>query len=253
VSVEPELRRYVGPYGAVRSRTVGRPQHGVPELVLVQGFAAAEYLMPALSTLAGWTCAHLLELPGYGNDDDPAQGVTVPLHGAAVADWLIDAAVGRVVLAGHSTGSQAAARAAQHAPGLIAGLVLASPTFDPALRSLPRLLRHWRADRRHEEPGLMRLLRKERRRAGIRRLWRAVHAHLDDHLEEVVPELAMPVLVLRGEHDTMVSEESADGLAASARDGRLLRMPGAHTFVWNAPAAWSEPLHRFALRVSGQH
>ena len=36
----------------------------MPEVVLVQGMAVADYLMPAVAELGRWTRAHLVELPG---------------------------------------------------------------------------------------------------------------------------------------------------------------------------------------------
>lgn len=46
-----------------------------------------------------------------------------------------------VALLGHSTGAQATVRAASLVGDRLAGLVLAGPTFDPAARTVPKLLR----------------------------------------------------------------------------------------------------------------
>src|SRR5215210_6215113 len=114
----PEFPREVvttyhdGVLGRMRSRAVGAPQPGIPEVVLVQGMAVADYLLPGLAAFGGWTRAHLVELPGFGGSGEPPHELSVPEFGQAVADWLTTQPLGPVVLAGHSSGTQVAAEAA---------------------------------------------------------------------------------------------------------------------------------------------
>src|SRR3954468_3863388 len=91
-----------GRWGRMRSRSVGRPRPGVPELVMVQGLAVADYLLPGVASFGGWTRAHLLELPGFDGAPDGRRGLTVVEFGRAVADWLTARHLDRVVVAGHS-------------------------------------------------------------------------------------------------------------------------------------------------------
>jgi pimeloyl-ACP methyl ester carboxylesterase len=99
----------------MRSRSVGEPRPGVPEVVLVQGMAVADYLMPAVAELGRWTRAHLVELPGFAGSGEPTRTLDVPGYAGAVVEWLDAAKLGPVVLAGHSSGTQVAARAAVRA------------------------------------------------------------------------------------------------------------------------------------------
>lgn len=230
------------PYGRMRARTVGAAVPGVPEVVLVQGMAVSDYLVPALACLGGWTRAHLVDLPGLAGSGDPPHELDVPEYGAAVAAWLDAAGLGRVIVAGHSSGTQVAAHAAARRPEHTVALVLASPTVDPAGRSLARLLLRWRLDAKREPGDLARSHRPEWLRAGPRRLLHIVRAHLDDHLEDVLDGVPFPVLVLRGREDRLLTETWARGLARRAPDGRFAEVPGAHTFVWPYPDAWSEPI-----------
>jgi pimeloyl-ACP methyl ester carboxylesterase len=91
--------------GRIRSRSVGELQPGVPEVVLVQGMAVADYLMPAVAELGRWTRAHLVELPGFAGSGEPTRKLDVPGYAAAVVEWLDAAELGPVVLAGHSSGT----------------------------------------------------------------------------------------------------------------------------------------------------
>lgn len=236
----------------MRSRSVGRAREGVPEVVLVMGMAVSDYLLPGLAALGTWTRAHLVDLPGYAGSGDPPRPLDVAGYGEAVADWLDAADLGRIVMAGHSSGTQVAAHAAARRPATTAGLVLASPTIDPIARSWPRLLVRWRLDGRHEPPGLTESHRPEWKRAGARRLIHTVRIHLADRLEDVVAELTMPTLVLRGREDRLLSRDWARRLAALPQDGRLVELPGAHTFPWASPDAWCTPVRELALEVAGR-
>ncbi|WP_198961919.1 alpha/beta fold hydrolase [Pseudonocardia sp. MH-G8] len=240
--------------GRIRSRSVGEPVRGVPEVVLVQGMAVADYLMPAVAELGRWTRAHLVELPGFAGSGEPTRKLDVPGYAGAVAEWLEAADLGPVVLAGHSSGTQVAARAAVLAQNLgvgrVVAVVLASPTVAPIARPLPRMLLRWRLDGRHEPPGLTGLHLREWRRAGVRGLLHLVRVHLRDHIEEPVSALAVPLLVLRGADDRLTTAEWARGLAVATPSGRYQELPGAHTFLWGAPDSWSAPVRQLAREVT---
>jgi pimeloyl-ACP methyl ester carboxylesterase len=234
----------------MRSRTAGRRRAGVPEVVVVQGMAVANYLVPGLEVLGRWTRAHLLELPGFAGSGEPPHRLEVPEFAAAVAAWLARADLGPVVLAGHSSGTQVAARAAaRRAPG-VRGVVLASPTIDPRHRGVVRVLRAWSRDNRREPADLDEAHRPERDRAGLPRVAATLRVHLRDRLEDVVPRVGVPLLVLHGERDLLCTEEWARRLADLAPDGRFASMPGPHSFPWTHPSAWSGPIRRLAGEVA---
>lgn len=237
-----------GPLGRMRSRSVGERRPGVPELVLVQGMAVADYLMPGLGAFGEWTRAHLVELPGFAGSGDPPHELTVPEFARAVADWLTARRLGGVVLAGHSSGTQVAAQAAV-GHGDVLGVVLASPTLDPVARGPMRLLVRWRVDGRREPPGLSQSHRPEWKRAGFRRLAHLVRAHLHHVIEDPVARLAVPLLVIRGDVDVISTAPWGRRLAALLPAGEYVEVRGAHTFPWRDPRAWSEPVRRFAARL----
>jgi pimeloyl-ACP methyl ester carboxylesterase len=250
VSAEPVTTHRDTPFGRMRSRAVGAPQDGVPEVVLVQGMAVADYLVPGLAALGEWTRAHLVELPGLAGSGEPPRPLDVGEYGDAVVAWLEASGLDRVVLMGHSSGTQVAARAAARRPPAVRALVLASPTIDPRYRSWVRLFVAWRLDGRREPPGLSESHRPEWKRAGLRRLVHVVRIHLADRLEDVVPRLRVPVLVLHGDQDGVCTEDWARSLAERAAEGRFTSMPGAHTFPWADPHAWSGPVRDLARELS---
>lgn len=219
----------------MRSRSAGDPRPGVPEIVLVQGLAVADYLLPGLWAWGEWTRAHLLELPPHK--------LSVPEYGHAVADWLATHVPGPVILAGHSTGTQVAAEAAAGNPAVLA-LVLAAPMVDPKARGLLPLLTRWLLDGLAEAPGLTRTQIPEWRRAGPRLLAHLVGVHRRHRIETPLRRVTAPVLVLRGERDRMCTAAWAGTL------GRLVAMPGAHSFPWDHPQAWSGPVRQLAAQLS---
>jgi pimeloyl-ACP methyl ester carboxylesterase len=237
-----------GVLGRMRSRSVGQVSPGIPEVVLVQGMGVADYLLPGLTAFGRWTRAHLVELPGFGGSGDPPHELDVPQFARCVADWLSARGLGPVVLIGHSSGTQIAARAALWAPG-VAAVVLASPTVDPMARGLARLLIRWQLNGRREPPGLTESHLPEWKRAGFRRLLHTARVHLNDTLEDSVGRLDVPVLVIRGEEDRIGTARWARQLAALVPDGQCVQVPGAHTFPWLDPEAWSEPVRRLAVRA----
>ena len=236
-------------WGVMRSRVVGTPRDGVPEVVAVPGLAVANYLQPAVCGLAAWTRAHLVELPGFSGSGEPPHPLVVPQFADAVAQWLEASGLEQVVLVGHSSGTQVAAHAAARRPRNVKALVLASPTMDPRYRSLRRILLAWRRNHELEPKSLDEQHTPERQRAGLRRVRHALRVHLADRLEDVVPEVSVPVLVLHADQDRLCTEEWARQLSDLAPDGRFCALPGAHSFVWTAPCAWSEPIERLAREV----
>lgn len=239
------------PEGRVRTRVLGRPRAGVPPVVVVQGMAVSDYLLPACAALGEWTQVHLLDLPGYAGSGQPTRWLDVRGYGETVAHWLEASGIERSILVGHSSGTQVTAWAGVLCPERVAAVGLASPTVDPKARSVPRLLLYWRLDARSPSPGLQVSHVPEWRRAGFRALAHLVKVHLDDRLEEQVARLPMPVLAMRAEHDRLTTDGWLHDLTRAARDGECVTVPDAHTFVWLHPRAWSAPLRRLAERVAG--
>lgn len=240
-----------GVFGPIRSRAVGARRTGVPQVVFVPGLSVADYLMPSLGVIAGWTRAHLIELPGFRGRWGPAQAqaLTVPEFGEAVADWLDAQAAGPVLLCGHSSGAQVVAEAAADRDDLL-GVVLAGPIVDPAYRSLPALGVHWLLDGRSETPGLVACQWPEWWRAGPRRLAHLIRVHRRHGIEVPLRRVQVPLLVIHGSEDRLSRPSWARRLASLPAVGEYVEVPGSHSFFWDDPSALSAPIRRFATSIS---
>lgn len=245
------LLRYTDvPEGRIRTRVLGEPRNDMPPVVVIQGMTVSDYLLPACAELGVWTEAHLLDLPGYAGSGNATRRLDVRGYGEAVVHWLHASTLERAVVVGHSSGTQVAAWAGVLDPGTVAAVGLASPTLDPIVRSLPKLLYHWRMDAREPSPGLEANHLPEWRRAGFRGIAHLVRVHLRDRLEDQVCRLQMPALALRAERDHLSTDRWLEQLAGMGAHTEWARVPGAHPFVWTHPGAWSEPLRRLVARVA---
>jgi pimeloyl-ACP methyl ester carboxylesterase len=236
--------------GRIRTRVLGQRQDDVPPVLVVQGMTVSDYLLPACAELGGWTQTHLLDLPGYAGSGNPTRRLDVRGYGEAVAHWLEASGIERALVVGHSSGTQVAAWAGVLDPSRVAAVGLASPTVDPIARSLAKLLYYWRLDSRSPSPGLEENHIPEWKRAGPRGIAHLLRVHLRDPLEEQVARLKMPALAIRAEQDRLSTDEWLTELATMGHDTRLVKVPGAHAFVWTHPGVWSDPLRRLAAQVA---
>lgn len=219
--------------GGVRSLSAGGPRGG-PVVALVPGLGALGYLSDTLTACGAWGRAFLLDLPGFGHPPPRPCPPEVPAIAGALSRWL-DAVAGDdpVVLVGHSTGAQAALRAAAERPDRVRALVLLGPTFPPRQRRLPALVRAAARDLARERLVLVPVVLPYYLRGGPRGLAAMVRSAQRDEPERAIPRVRCPVLLVRGEQDTFATREWVDRLAAAAPDGEAVTIPGAaHTFPY---------------------
>lgn len=238
-------------HAGLRLHAVDHGGAGRAVLLIHGGSAHAhwwDFVVPHLGNVRA--CA--LDLRGHG-DSDAADGAY------AIGDYASDvraaiAALGleHPVLVGHSLGSFVALRVALDDPGMARALVLVDgrasfsesgsrsmrllgmlaaaeyPTLDEALarfRPLPKdtiatpeVLRHVARHGLREHEGRW-TTKFDRASLG---------AHEPFDFRGRLGELAVPVLVVRGEKSTVLGAEAARKLAAACREGTLVELPGCY-------------------------
>jgi pimeloyl-ACP methyl ester carboxylesterase len=235
------------PTRPVRSLAAGDPRVGTAEVVVVPGLGALGYLVPLVDACAAWTRVHLLDVPGFGHRSTSRCPASLDDGGRAVAGWLRARASGPVLLVGHSTGAQAALRAALTSPAAVAAVALVGATFPPGLRRWLPLVRAALRTARHEDPRMIPAAGPDYLRGG----WRVVQllrSALDDAPEEAAGRLPCPLLVVRGARDALCPRPWAEQLAARAPAGRAAELPGAHNIPFTHPQALSDALRHMAER-----
>jgi pimeloyl-ACP methyl ester carboxylesterase len=156
------------------------------------------------------------------------------------------------VLVGHSQSCQVVAAAAQAGGSRIRAVVLLGPTTDPRLRTPAVLAWRWLRTAVREPWWQVPLVLAQWWRTGPRamvRLWRRA---APDRIEARLAELDVPVVVVRGTRDALCPHDWAAHLAAAARSGRLVEIPGAaHMTVHSSPESVAEIL-REAAALTGR-
>jgi pimeloyl-ACP methyl ester carboxylesterase len=155
---------------------------------------------------------------------------------------------------GHSMGGLIALHLAAQAPELVDRLVLAAaPVGKPARSLLAQLgavvMSGTRTDRQSVSLVMATLLA-----AGPMRMAAATNATLRADLAEEAAAVAIPTLLVWGEHDRLVPVEVGRRLAELIPDARLVTIPGAgHQAMWEAPEAFNSAVLPFLAGVANAH
>ena len=226
----------------VRSLSAGRCLD-LPEVVLLPGMGAPGYLAPLTREISAWTRATVLDLPGWRAGRARACLPTLTGVAVATARWLETTDRDGVILFGHSTGAQSALATALLVPERIAGVVIAAPTFDPPVRTFRVLLRRLPAALRREPFGEVGVVAPSYVASGGVDFVRFLRTALDDRPEDIIAQLAMPILVLTGEHDSFAPPLWAQHLADLA-SAPCAVLPGSHNAPYPYPGETDAALHQ---------
>jgi pimeloyl-ACP methyl ester carboxylesterase len=156
----------------------------------------------------------------------------MPMH--QLAEALVPLLPGALVA--NSMGCQVAVEAAIRHPELVSHLVLMGPTVDPHLRPWPKMVPGFVLDCAREPASLWWIIARDYTLTGPRRFV-GMARHADTHhIEERLPLVTQPTLVMRGERDGFVSQRWCEEAAALLPRGRLVVVPHEpHAVHYTAP------------------
>jgi 2-hydroxy-6-oxonona-2,4-dienedioate hydrolase len=220
-------------------------------VVLVHGLAVPGlYMLPTAERLAPFYRVLVPDLPGFGRSDKPAETLNVMELAGALGAWMEAENCGRAILIGNSLGCQVIVELATRFPQLVAGLVLTGPTVDPAGRTLMEQFKRLLIDATRERPSLLLIQLRGLFAAGLKRVWQTSKYALAYHLEERLPFIRAPALVVCGERDPLVPQAWAEQVARLLPNGRLAIIPGApHALNYSAPDELAGLIREFIDRV----
>ena len=239
--------------GNLHVRASAAPAASVTPVVLVHGvIVSSRYLLPAAVELAASFPVLVPDLPGFGLSD-PAPA---PPELATLADATIECALAagheRVSLVGNSFGAQVVVEAALRHSQRVERMALIGPTVDPAARSLARQYVRWQRNAPDEHPSCALVMARDLVDVGLRGVARRLRVMLDDAIEDKLPHVRCPALVVRGGRDRVVPAEWARRAAALLPRGELAVVEGyAHMAHYSGPLAVVPVLRRF-LRGGSQ-
>jgi len=208
-----------------------------PPVVLVHGYGVSgRYMVPLARELAVDCTVFVPDLPGHGRSETPPETQDIGTLADALGNWLEVVAVERPVLVGNSMGCQVITELAVRRPELVGSLVLVGPTVDPAKRGARHQVFGALRDSRNEPALLVALAAKDGAGWSFRRLLATARSVLSDRMEDRLPAIDCPAVVVHGEKDGLVSLDWAERVATLLPRGRLVVLPGEpHAIPYTQP------------------
>lgn len=166
-----------------------------------------------------------LDLPGFGEAPEPPRTPSMQRLGDLVAALVRAYGLRHVTLVGHSMGTQIAAWAVVRHPGVADAVVLVAPTVDESARTV--LKQAWRLVTGLGDMNPKTVLRgaREYLRAGPHVI-RKTKATVYDHPERAYRQIDVPVLVVRGALDRVVTAPWADQVRDMVPHALFEEVPG---------------------------
>ncbi|MHA7240577.1 alpha/beta fold hydrolase [Arthrobacter sp. TMS1-12-1] len=239
--MQPTILRTVQVGGhTLRIRTTPGPETPVSPrspYVLVHGLGMTHrYLDRLRAELAVDAVVHAVDLPGYGPDPRPRTPLGVEDHAALIVEALGALGIRSCTLVGHSMGVQFVTEAALQSPALAERVVLIGPVVDRLRRTVLQQAVSLAHDTFRESPSANRIVCRDYLQTGTRWYLRQLRPMMEYPLERAVERLQCPVLVVRGGRDPVARRRWCQELAARARNGALVEIPGQPHVVQHSAA-----------------
>ena len=221
----------------VHARVSADPASSPLPIVLVHGIGvASRFMVPVAELLAPHHPVYAPDLPGFGASGKPNRVLNVAELTDALAGWTRAIGLERAAFLGNSFGCQIVVDLAVRYPQLVERVVLQGPTMDPSARGARQQIARLLLNSRREAPSHGLISAREYLRCGLRRLVKTFRYALEDRIEEKLPQVRVPALVVRGSRDPLVPQRWAEEVSDLLPMGRLVVIPGApHTVVYDAP------------------
>lgn len=216
-------------------------------IVLVHGYGAASgYLLPTAEHLAPHHPVYVPDLPGWGKSDEPDHALDLAELADVLAGFIRVQQLSPVVLLGNSFGCQIIVEFSVRYPDLVHRAVLVGPTLDPETRSVARLA--WRLAKTtvREHPMQLLIAGRDYLRFGIRNAIKTLQFMIDDPLVEKLRRMPVPVLLVRGEHDPIATQEWIEKMDGLIPNAQTVVIPGAgHAPNFDEPDELAALVQRF--------
>jgi 2-hydroxy-6-oxonona-2,4-dienedioate hydrolase len=244
---------------SVWSDVLGSRMHAVvvgegAPVVLVHGFGVSgAYMLPLARALAPSFSAFVPDLPGQGKSTQLRGQVGISQLAAALGAWVEAEGLTRPAFVANSMGCQVVTELAAHRPALVGPTVLIGPTVDPARRAARRQLVSALQASAREPFSLLALMARDDRPPGFRALLSTARSVLADRIEDRLPLIEQPTLVVYGDKDSFLGREWAEQVATLLPQGRLRVVSGEPHAVHYTQPELVAGLVRELVVEEGQH
>jgi 2-hydroxy-6-oxonona-2,4-dienedioate hydrolase len=195
-------------------------------VVLLHGYGVSgTYMLPLGRSLAPSFAVFVPDLPGFGRSEQPGTPLGIAELAAALAECLDVFGLQRPAFVANSMGCQVVTELAVRLPARVGPIVLVGPTVDPQRRTARRQLLDGLRDAAHEPPSLLARAARDDAAFGVGPLLATARSALADRIEERLPLITQPTLVVRGEADGFVGQNWAETAASLLPNSRLIVVP----------------------------
>ena len=168
----------------------------------------------------------------------------------ALIEWLHVRAIVGPILIGQSHGCQVVVEAVTHVPELASAIVLNAPTMVAEHRSIGAQLWRVMLDSPREPLSLVPHVLRDYWRAGPVRILATLQDALRDRIEDKLPAVQVPVLIVNGARDPVSPPAWGERLARLVGGARYVVVPGAaHAVPFSHPQALAAEIVAMARRV----
>ncbi len=175
--------------------------------VLIHGLlCSASYMERTARILAPGNTVCVPNMLGYGKSETPKYALSIQEHAAALCEFLKRVNINSPALVGGSYGCNIAAELASKASLKPKALVLIGPT-DVHGRSVQALMADLIKDGLYEPPIMFPTVIGEVTRIGIDRCLDQLRYMSEHDIDDALLRCAAPILLIKGEHDQLSSEE----------------------------------------------
>ena len=197
-----------------------------PPVVLVHGYGVSgSYMLPLAQSLAPSYSVFAPDLPGYGRSQRPHLPLGIADLATALAGWLDAAGLRCPAFVANSMGCQIVTELAVRLPRRVGPMVLIGPTVDPQRRAARHQLLGGLRDAAREPRSLLALTARDDCVFGVGALLATARSALADRIEQRLPRITQPTVVVRGEDDGFVGPSWAEAAAGLLPRSRLVVVP----------------------------
>lgn len=217
-----------------------------PPIVLLHGLGLSHLEWEKnIETLTRYGTVYALDLPGFGASDKPLQALTSRELAEAAVAWAAGIGLEPGVWLGHSFGGEVALWVGALRPELAKGLILAATPGLPPKQDLPGLI----LNLLHDGPRELHQLENESPaqkldfmlrvsigylQSGLTRMVQTLQNSDPAPLLQKVDRLEMPVLVIHGVKDPVVSLAESRETVACLPNARLCLLDAPHALNYTA-------------------
>ena len=229
INIGDQLLHYKAP--------VNPSNRNLPPVILVPGLGvSSRYMMPTAVRLATHRTVYAPDLPGFGRSSKPSRALNITEMADTLARLMELLAIDRAVLLANSIGCQVIVDLALRFPELVEQLVLVSPTVDREARTAFTAFKRLLLDVPRERLSLAFIAALDYLQAGLGRTALTFGYAIQDRIEERLPGVRQPTLVVRGQHDPFVPQRWAEEVSRLRPTSQLVVIQNAgHAVNHNSP------------------